>query len=288
MLIVIRIQGKTYMMPRKFFITLLILGVALFSLPVQADVVVLKTGKKFNVEKVWRENDQIWIMYHGMRARISPSKVARIESTSNRGAVKPNHNKEESSKIKSISRSTLRDAPDRQTKIASQTAPPPQPVKIKKDRNQIFPDENFGELRWGTKIYAMKGLEKIQNAEGQDDIEEYRRQNENLEFGQAALSSIHYAFWRDQLYMLTIRTQGGSNYTALRREVFRQFGKGLRTDPAFERYLWTEAPNDMMLQYSKDGEQGLLWLRSGEIDRQYKLSRISGPAYYLKWMKSRN
>ena len=276
------------MMPRKFFITLLILGVALFSLPVQADVVVLKTGKKFNVEKVWRENDQIWIMYHGMRARISPSKVARIESTSNRDAAKLDLKKEESPNIKRLPRSTPRDASGRQAKIASQTAPPPQPAKIKKDRDRIFPEDNFGELKWGTKIYAIKGLEKIQDAEGQDGIVEYRRQNENLKFGQAALSSIHYAFWRDQLYMLTIRTRGGSNYTALRREVFRQFGIGLRTDPAFERYLWTEAPNDMMLQYSKDGEQGLLWLRSGEIDRQYKLSQISGPAYYLRWMKSRN
>jgi hypothetical protein len=276
------------MMPRKFFIALLILGMALFSLPTRADVVVLKTGKRFNVEKVWREKGQIWIMYHGMRARISPSKVARIESTSNRDTAKPNHKKEESSKIKSVSRSTLRDAPEPQPKIASHTALPLQPGNIKKDRDRIFPDENFGELKWRTKIYALQGLVKNEDAEGQDGIVEYRRQNENLEFGQAALSSIHYSFWRDQLYMLTIRTQGGSNYTALRREVFRQFGKGLRTDQAFERYLWTEAPHDIMLKYSKDGEQGLLWLRSSEIDRQYKLSQISGHAYYLKWMKSRN
>ena len=149
-------------------------------------------------------------------------------------------------------------------------------------------DEKIGGLEWGAKISAIKGLEKIQDAEGKDGIVEYRREKEDLKFGQATLSSIHYAFWLDQLYMLTIRTQGSSNYTALRGEVFRQFGKGLRADQPFERYLWTEAPNDMMLQYSKDGEQGLLWLRSSEIDRQYKLSQVSGHASYLKWMKSRN
>ena len=88
--------------------------------------------------------------------------------------------------------------------------------------------------------------------------------------------------------MLTVRTRGRSNYTALRDDIRRQFGKGQRDDQADERYLWTTAPNDMMLQYSKEGEQGLLWLRSSKIDRQYKLSRISGHAYYLKWMKSRN
>jgi hypothetical protein len=262
--------------------------VAVFSLPTRADVVVFKTGKKVDVEKVWREDDQIWIIFHGMRASIPPSKVARIESTSNRDAPKLDHKKEESSHIKRLPRPAPRDMPRQQTKKAPQTILPPQPAKINKDQSLIFPDGKFSDLRWGTKIYAIKGLEKIQDAEGQDGIVEYRHQNENLKFGQAALSSIHYAFWRDQLYMLTIRTQGGSNYKALRREIFRQFGIGLRTDQAFERYLWTEAPNDMLLQYSKDGEQGLLWLRSSEIDRQYKLSQISGHAYYLKWMKSRN
>jgi hypothetical protein len=152
----------------------------------------------------------------------------------------------------------------------------------------IFQDEKFGDLKWGTKIFAIKGLEKIQDAEGQDGVVEYRRKKEDLRFGQATLSSIDYAFWRDQLYMLTFRTQGSSNYTALRREVFQQFGKGRRADQPFERYLWAEAPHDMMLQYSKDGEQGLLWLRSVELDRQYKLARVSGHASYLRWMKSRN
>jgi len=109
-----------------------------------------------------------------------------------------------------------------------------------------------------------------------------------LKTGKAALSSIHYAFWRDRLYMVTIRTKGRSNYTALRDEVFRQFGQGHRADPSFEKYLWTDTPNDMMLHYSKEGQQGLFWLRSSDIGRQYKLSKISGPASYLKWIKSRN
>ena len=93
---------------------------------------------------------------------------------------------------------------------------------------------------------------------------------------------------RDRLYMLTILTEGRSNFTALRGEVFRQFGRGLRTDPKLERYLWTEGPSDVMLQYSMDGQQGLLWLRSSELDRQYKLSQIRSHASFLNWMRSRN
>ena len=116
------------MMPGRYLIPVIILGLAFFGLSARADVVVLKTGKKFDVEKVWRENDQIWIMYHGMRARISPSKVARIESTSNRDAAKLDLKKEESPNIKRLPRSTPRDASGRQAKIASQTAPPPQRI----------------------------------------------------------------------------------------------------------------------------------------------------------------
>ena len=278
----------TTMTLRKYFLPAIILTLALFALPVRADVVVLKTGKRFDVEKVWRENDQIVIIFHGMRANIPQSKVARIESKSNKGLAKLGPKKEEPSTIKRLPRSTPRDAPRPRTKKASRTVSTPRPASIKKDDNLIFQDEKFGDLKWGTKILAIKGLEKIQDAEGQDGVVEYRREKEDLRFGQATLSSIDYAFWRDQLYMLTFRTQGRSNYTALRREVFQQFGKGRRADQPFERYLWAEAPHDIMLQYSKDGEQGLLWLRSVELDRQYKLARVSGHASYLRWMKSRN
>ena len=278
----------TTMTLRKYFLPAIILTLALFALPVRADVVVLKTGKRFDVEKVWRENDQIVIIFHGMRANIPQSKVARIESKSNKGLAKLGPKKEEPSTIKRLPRSTPRDAPRPRTKKASRTVSTPRPASIKKDDNLIFQDEKFGDLKWGTKILAIKGLEKIQDAEGQDGVVEYRREKEDLRFGQATLSSIDYAFWRDQLYMLTFRTQGRSNYTALRREVFQQFGKGRRADQPFERYLWAEAPHDIMLQYSKDGEPGLLWLRSVELDRQYKLARVSGHASYLRWMKSRN
>jgi hypothetical protein len=276
------------MKPRRYLIPAMVLGLALFALPTRADVVVLKTGKRFDVEKVWREKGQVWIIFHGMRASIPASKIARIESRSNGDSAKPDHQKEKISPVKNMPRPTPRDISRRQPMKASQTALAPQSAKIEKDQTQIFPDGKFGDLRWGTTVLAIKGLEKIQDAEGQDGVVEYRREKEDLNFGRATLSSIHYAFWRDHLYMLTIRTQGHSNYTALRREVFRQFGKGLRADQALERYLWMEAPNDMMLQYSKADEQGLLWLRSVEIDRQYKLARVSGHASYLRWMKSRN
>jgi hypothetical protein len=276
------------MMPKKYIIPALILALALFSLSVQAEVVVLKTGKKIEVEKVWQENGQTWIVFHGMNARIPEAKVDRIESNSKSDPGSLDLKKEESAKLKKISGPTPQETPSLQKNHSSRTASPPQPTDIKKDQCRIFPNESFSDLRWGTKISAMKGLEKVQDPEGQDGVAEYLLKKENLKFGKASLSSIHYAFWRDRLYTVTLRTEGGSNYTALRDEVYRLFGEGVRSNQSLERYLWIDTPSDMMLQYSKDDQQGLWWLRSREIDRQFKLSKISSPASYLEWIKSRN
>ena len=163
----------------------------------------------------------------------------------------------------------------------------PIPEKLREEQNRIFLEGPLSNLLWGTSITEIRGLEKIIDAEKQQGIAEYRQEIKDLKIGQAELSSINYAFWRDRLYMLTFLTKGRANFTALRGEVFRQFGRGLRTDPKLERYLWTEGPNDILLQYAGDGQQGLLWLRSSELDRQYKLSQIKSHASFLNWMKSR-
>ena len=275
-------------MPTKYLIPTIVFVMALSSISTLADVVILKNGKEFRVEKAWQEDGQIWIVFHGMRASIPPSKVERIESNSNSWTRNFDLKKEKSAEFNKISRTPPPDAPPIQTEYASQAASRPQPAHIKKDQSQIFPDERFRNLRWGTEISALKGLQKIKAAEKPDDIAEYLRTKEDLKLGEIALKSIHYAFWRDRLYMVTLWTQGRSNYTALHDEVFRHFGKGCRADHSLERYLWPDTPNDMMLQYSKDSQQGMLWLRSSDIDRQYKLSQLSGHASYLKWIKSRN
>ena len=277
------------MMPKKYLLPAILVSlVLLLAHTARADVVVLKSGKKVEVEKVWRANGKIWIVYQGMRASIPQSKVDRIESASGIDSEKSNLPKKAKLDVKNLTASSPPNTSGQQTKHAVQLTSKPPSAEISRDQRLIFPDGALNELRWGTRITEISGLEKIPDAAEQDGIAEYQRQSENLTFGQAELSSINYTFWRDRLYMLTIGTRGRSNFLALRGEVFRQFGRGFRTGPALERYLWTEGPNDIMLQYSKDGQQGLLWLRSSELDRQYKLSQIKSPASLLKWMKSRN
>jgi hypothetical protein len=316
------------MNPRKFLILIIIFIMALFSLSALADVVILKNGKALKVEKVWQENGQTWIVIDGMRARIPHNKVKRIESNSDKGTRNvdlkkeksaiaeklspktpnvdlkkeksaiveklspktPNVDlkKEKSAIVEKLSPKTPKDTPRIQAKYASPSVVSPKPARIQKDQSQIFPDKKFGDLKWGTRISAINGLEKNKTAKEADGIVEYRRTGENLTLAEIPLKSIQYAFWQDRLYMMILWTQGRSNFTALRDEVFRQFGQGRRAEQFFEKYLWTETPNDIMLEYSKDGQQGMLWLRSSDMDRQYKLFKLNGHASYLKWMKSRN
>ena len=76
-------------MPTRYLIPTIVFVLALSSISTLADVVILKNGKEFRVEQAWQEDGQIWIIFHGMRASIPPSKVDRIESNSNSGARQP-------------------------------------------------------------------------------------------------------------------------------------------------------------------------------------------------------
>ena len=276
------------MLSRKCINLAIIAMMIFFAGPARADVVVLKTGKKVEVEKVWRENGKIWIVYQGMRASIPRSKVERIESISKKDPDKVDGQKKATPDVKELASPPPRSPSIQQTRHTAQSNPMPPQAELNEDHGRIFPDGPLDNLLWGTNITEIRGLKKILEAAEQEGVAEYGQETIDIKFGQAELSSINYAFWRDRLYMLTILTHGRANFTALRGEVFRQFGRGLRTDPKLERYLWPEGPNDILLQYSKDGQQGLLWLRSSELDRQYKLSQIRSQASFLNWMKSRN
>jgi hypothetical protein len=127
------------MMPQRYLIPAIVLSLALFSISVQAGVVVLKTGKIIEVEKVWQENGQIWIVYHGMRASIPPGKVERIENDSNNDPGKLDLKNEKPAKLKEITRSTPQAPP-----AFRQTMPHRRPQrhsqrKLKKIRAVFFP-----------------------------------------------------------------------------------------------------------------------------------------------------
>ena len=213
----------------------------------QADTVILKNGRELKVEKTWYEGNQLCFIFHGIKAGIPRSKVLHIE-----------HN------------------PDvrNQTAVAKGSCP-----ALRKD--------GYCDLQWGRSLVSVAGLQKKQTISELDGVVEYTRPADPLNIGDAALKSVIYAFWQDRLYTVTVWIEGYSNFIALRDAAFREFGPGIRNDFARERYVWSDEVSDIMLDYDKDGQYGMLWLRSKEIDHQCSSSRLKGHTSLLKWMKSR-
>jgi len=252
-----------------------------------ADTVVLKNGRKLRVEKTWPEGDQLCFIFHGMKARIPQSKISCIESDSadrNKTIARKNKTKGE---LKKISRRSAEDVTQGQPENTGQMAFNTSGAAIATESCSALRKDGYCELQWGCNVSDVDGLKKRQTISDLDDVVEYVRPKDLLKIGDIALQSVIYAFWRDQLYTVTIWTKGYSNYTALREAVFKEFGPAIRNDPARERYFWSDALSDIMLEYIQDGRYGMLWLRSKEMDRQCRSSQLKGHASYLKWMKSK-
>ena len=239
-----------------------------------ADTVILKNGRELKVEKVWPKDDQICFIFHGIKVVIPQSKISRIESSSDN--------------LKTLHRESGEDFTRGQSEDAAQkdlnASRSVTPIKL----SAALRNDGFCDLQWGRKVSSVDGLKKKQTVSDLDDVVEYIRPKDLLQIGDTALVSVNYAFWRDQLYTVTLWTKGYSNFTALRDAAFKKFGPGIRIDSTREKYLWSDAFSDIMLEYIQDGHYGMLWLRSKALDRQCRSSQLKGHASYLKWLRSRN
>jgi len=271
----------------KKFILIVVIFI-FFIVPVTlADTVVLKNGRELRVEKTWPEGDQLCFIFHGMKAGIPQSKISRIESDSDDRNKTIAHKNKTKDNLKRISHTSAEDLTRGQPEDTAQMALNSSGTAIATESCSALRKDGFCDLQWGRKVSGVDGLKKRQTISDLDGVVEYVRPRDFLKIGDAALQSVIYAFWRDQLYTVTIWTKGYSNYTALRDAVFKEFGPSIRNDPARERYLWSDALSDIMLDYIQDGCYGMLWLRSKEMDHQCRSSQLKSHASYLKWMKSK-
>ena len=257
---------------RKLIVT--VVSFLLFISPtVLADTIILKNGKELGVEKIWPKGDQVCFIFHGMKVVIPKSKILRIESNSDN--------------LKTLRREPGQDVAQGQSEDTSQAdlnaSGSITPIKL----FAALRKDGFYDLQWGRKVSSVDGLKKKQTVSDLDDVIEYTRPKYLLQISDNTLVSVNYAFWRDQLYTVTLWTKGYSNFTALRDAAFKKFGPGIRNNSSRERYLWSDALSDIMLDYIQDGRFGMLWLRSKELDHLCRSSQLEGHASYLKWLRSR-
>jgi hypothetical protein len=276
------------MAPRTYHITAAVLFLILIPLTAWTDILHLKNGNELKVERAWQDSDQVWFILQGLKASIPQSKVVCIESGS---GVPEKSGAPENQNPAGLKQSHPQPAKDL---LPDQIKPQPaasvsaaQPQQPPTDKALVLRPDGFNDLKWGVRLSGLKGLEKRPIDSGLDEVIEYVRPADVLKLGDAALTAVIYSFWKDQLYTVTIWTQGPANYTALRDAVFNQFGQGSRIEGAGEKYLWSQGLTEAMLKYENEDQYGLLWMRSTDLDRKLKLTKLSSPISYLKWMKSR-
>ena len=249
-----------------------------------ADTVFLKNGNTLKVEKAWLENDLVWLIFSDMNASIPQSKVTRIESDSSNPAKSGTPDNRSNAEIDaSQPAENMRPNPIKKT---AGTSTEPHQLTPSTKKPLFLHQDGLVDMKWGSMLASISGLEIKQTDSELKDVIEYVRPGDSLILGDAILKSVIYAFWRNQLYTVSIWTQGRENYHALRDSAINHFGKGTRMDGSSERYLWSDSNTDVMLKYTRDDQYGLLWMRGKELDRKSKLSKFKGHASYLKRMKS--
>ena len=214
-----------------------------------ADTIFLKDGTSLETKRTWEKDDEIMFFKEDLVTSIKKSDVERIEKADLGQSSSPH-------------------------------------IEKAKDADFATPG-GFRGLHWGTKLSDIKGMVKIETDTGLAGVELYFRPDDVLQIDEAQLDKIIYAFWQEKIYTVTIWTQNYSNYNALRSVVFRRFGKGSRSDESLERYIWPDRLTDRMLEYVKEGEHGMLWMRSRKLDRRFKLSKYDASIAYIKWLKAR-
>ena len=272
----------------KIFILKVVIFVFLLIPAALADTIVLKNGRELKVGKTWSEGDQLYFIFHGMKAVIPQSKISRIESDPDDGEETKVHKNKPKDDLKNIGRKPAEDVRLGLSEDITQMDLNSSGAAIPAEPCSALRKDGFCDLQWERDVTSVEGLKKKQTVSDLDDVVEYVRPKDFLKIGDAALESVVYAFWRDQLYTVTVWTRGYANFTALREAVFKEFGPVARNDSTRERYLWSDVLSDIMLDYIQDGQFGMLWLRSKELDRQCRSSQLIGHASYLKWMRSRD
>ena len=232
-------------------ISLLIVLPLLFTSPLfsHADTIILKDGTRLETKRSWEKNGRLIFYMEDLVTSINKSDVERIEETNLDQKIPPHFEKAEDA--------------------------------------DFGTSDGFRDLPWEFKLSDIADITEIETDTGLAGVVEYIRPNDVLRVGEAELTSIIYSFWHDQLYTVTIWTQNYSNYEALRSAAFERFGEGSRRNESIERYIWPDRLTDRMLEYVKEGEYGMLWMRSRDLDRKLKLSKYDASISYIKWLRSR-
>lgn len=216
-----------------------------------ADMVLLKSGERFQSQKAWREHGEVNYLEDGRVVRTDASEVER-----------------------------LIDAPDRlENKLlpahrpTDDSQPAPDPPKVGQVLLQPLPfDDDTGwlGLKWGLALTQFEGLVAVETDPAYGGVAQYVNKKRNQRFGRASVDGIIYGFWRDRLYTIVIQTRNFLDFRDLKAEAFRRYGAGIQNQDDVEKYYWMDKGSDRMLSYDLESDSGFLWMRSKALHEQVR------------------
>jgi hypothetical protein len=134
--------------------------------------------------------------------------------------------------------------------------------------------DGFSGIKWGTDISTLPDMEYVSTdpSDEVDIFQIYKKKNDELKMGGAALEKINYGFWRRKKVLIfdyvNIYIKGYVNWVGLRDVLFEKFGQGYQESKHPEEYTWLGETTNMRLRYNEHTKKGNLWMTSTKIHDQ--------------------
>lgn len=120
-------------------------------------------------------------------------------------------------------------------------------------------DVQFRDMTWGASSKATPGLKLVENKDG---LKCYSKPGDKLKVGDAALKSIRYCYYKDQLGFVMIDYKGQGNQITLKDVLDKKFGGPYRPNQFMETYWWhIDEPVAVHMEYSEVTEEGTIIYR---------------------------
>lgn len=128
--------------------------------------------------------------------------------------------------------------------------------------------DSFRNMKWGANLDELQKNKKLTlvKENGADGSSLYSMDNEKLLFGSGALTAIHCSFAQKRLQGVILLFQGSKNFTAIKAEAAKQFGKGTTYTQKDEEMLnWTGEKTNTVLSYNRKTQAGFIFMKAKRL-----------------------
>lgn len=117
----------------------------------------------------------------------------------------------------------------------------------------------FMGLKWGAEVSAIEGMVQVRKAPRGKTV--YKKQNEELKFGSAALTYVYYTFSPEgRLEDMVAGIKDYNDFLALKKDLIEKYGAV--EDPIEgieEKYIWSGETTVIYISYDRKSRTGVLY-----------------------------